>query len=116
MSQENVELVRLGIEHLSRTGEPLWEALDPDVELVIDASVVLGELSGTYRGHQGVRSFFERWRGGLGVVLIEIDDLIDAGDRVVVSGRFGFYGESSSISAERPVGWVARVRDGRIFF
>jgi ketosteroid isomerase-like protein len=60
MSQENVELVRRSLEHVNRTGEPLWEVLDPEIEWIIDPT---GLLAGTYRGHEGVKessSAFEK--------------------------------------------------------
>ena len=48
MSQENVEIVRRALEHDLRTDEPLWDIIDPEVEIhdhdVPDAARV-------YRGH-----------------------------------------------------------------
>jgi hypothetical protein len=31
MSQENVEILRLAIDHLNETGEPDWDLYDPDL-------------------------------------------------------------------------------------
>jgi hypothetical protein len=44
MSQENVENVRRAFDHSNLTREPLWEAIHPEVEWVIDPT---GLLAGT---------------------------------------------------------------------
>ena len=111
MSQENVEIVRRSFEHQSATGEPLWELLDPEVEWVIDPT---GLLAGTYRGHEGVKTFFERLREAFDRAEFEIDRLVDVGESVVVLGRFRFHGEGSGVAAEQSAAWVAGVRRGAI--
>jgi ketosteroid isomerase-like protein len=111
MSQENVEIVRRVMEHWNRTGEPLWELLDPDVEWTLDPT---GLLAGTYRGHQGVREFFERLREGFDELHVEIDDIIDAGDSVVVLCRTRNRGRGSGLTVEQPIAYVCGMREGRI--
>jgi ketosteroid isomerase-like protein len=111
MSQENVEIVRRSFEHQSATGEPLWELIDPEVEWVIDPT---GLLAGTYRGHEGVKTFFERLREAFDRAEFEIDRLVDVGESVVVLGRFRFHGEGSGVAAEQSAGWGAGVRRGAI--
>ena len=82
MSQENVEIVRRGLEYFMRTDEHLWETIDPEVEIhdhdLPDA--------GVYRGHAGWLEWEDQfdgmWEdpGGL-----EPEEYIDAsGDRPVV--------------------------------
>jgi ketosteroid isomerase-like protein len=111
MSQENVEIARRFMEHVNRTGESLWEVLDPEIEWIIDPT---GLLAGTYRGHEGVKEFFERLRESFAETHVEIDDLIDAGDSVVVICRIRNRGIGSGMTVEQPVGWVYQVRKGRI--
>ena len=111
MSQENVEVVRRFLEHVNRTGEPLWEMLDPEVEWIIDPT---GLLAGTYGGPDGVKEFFERLRESFDETHVEIDDLIDAGDSVVALGRVRARGIGSGMTVEQPVGWVYQVRKGRM--
>jgi ketosteroid isomerase-like protein len=118
MSQENVESVRRFLEHVNRTGEPLWEMLDPEVEWIIDPT---GLLAGTYRGRDGVKEFFERLRESFDETHVEIDDLIDAGDSVVALSRIRAHGIGSGMTVEQPVGWVYQVRKarmvrGRVYF
>jgi hypothetical protein len=33
MSQENVEIVQQALGHFQQTGEPLWDTVDPNVEV-----------------------------------------------------------------------------------
>src|SRR6476620_10753415 len=110
MSHENVEVVRRSLEHVNRTGKPLWEVIDPEIEWIIDPT---GLLSGNYRGHKGVKEFFERLRESFDELHVEIDDLIDVGDSVVVLCRVRNRGRTSGITVEQPVGWVYQVRKGR---
>jgi ketosteroid isomerase-like protein len=111
MSQENVEVVRRGFEHLTATGEPLWEVLDPHVEWVIDPT---GLLAGTYRGHEGVKIFLQRLMEAFDRAEFEIDRLVDVGESVLVLGRVRTHGKGSGVTAEQAVGWVTRVRQGLI--
>lgn len=53
VSQDNVERVRRGTEHWLRTGEPLWDDVDPDFE-IHDFDIPDG---GIYRGLEG----FHEW-------------------------------------------------------
>jgi ketosteroid isomerase-like protein len=111
MSQENVEVVRRSVEHLNATGEPLWEVIDPEVEWVIDPT---GLLAGTYRGHEGVKTFLERLMEGFDRAEFEIDRVVDIGESVLMLGRVRTHGRGSGVTAEQAVGWVTRVRRGAI--
>jgi ketosteroid isomerase-like protein len=111
MSQQNVEIARRAMEHIDRTGEPLWEVIDPEIEWIIDPT---GLLAGTYRGYEGVKQFLERLRESFDEQHVEIDDLIDVGDSVVVLCRIRNRGRSSGMTVEQRVGWVCRLREGRI--
>jgi hypothetical protein len=57
MSQENVEIVRGAIEYFGRTGEPLLETLDPEVE-VFDHDL---PDAGVYRGRDGFVRWLANW-------------------------------------------------------
>jgi ketosteroid isomerase-like protein len=111
MSQENVEIVRRATENLSQSGDPLWELLDPEIEWIIDPT---GLLAGTYRGHDGVRTFLALLRESFVESHVEIDDLIDAGDTVVVLCRAQNRGRGSDMTVEQPLAFVNQVRGRRI--
>ena len=79
MSQDNVELVQLSLQHYADTGEPFLDGLDPDVEVhdhdIPDADV--------YRGPQGSMKWL-RSGAAWGSFSVEPERWIDAGDKVVV--------------------------------
>jgi ketosteroid isomerase-like protein len=114
MSQENVEIVR-------RFGE-LWERLDWDGmdDALIDPGVeqhgTVGgvEEGGVSRGVDAIRRDYERNEETWDEHWIEIQELIDAGDRVVVFHREFQRGKSSGIELAVDAAVIVDVRDGRI--
>ena len=112
MSQENVELARNAY-MAGNQGDREAALRSADPEIVIDATRrVLNPT--TYVGIDGARQWFadmdEVWdRFGL-----ELDELIDAGDRVVVLERLTGKGKASGVEVEQPIAGVWTVRDGRI--
>jgi len=112
MPQSNVDVVGDFIAHFNETrGEPSWELIDPDVELVIDPS---GNLTPPLLGHKGIRVYLKQLGEVFDRLRLEVDDVVDAGELVVVLGRLRAHGKASDIDVEQPMGWVFRVRDGRI--
>jgi len=119
MSQENVDLVRRAYEAFNRGGvdacvsEGVWS---PDIVWDVTPSGIPG--LGTYRGQAEVRRFFEddwfsafpfdEWE-------VEVEDVIDAGDQVVISmSRQHGRGASSGAVAELELAQLSIVRDGQI--
>jgi uncharacterized protein len=111
MSQENVEIVRRAIDRYNETGEPPWEALDTDIEWVIDPAAWVG---GTYRGHDGVRAMLGRLAEAFDRFQLDFDRYLDAGDTVVAIGRAIIRGGSSGVTASQPLGYVFHLKGGRI--
>jgi ketosteroid isomerase-like protein len=111
VSRENVEIVKRFFEHWNETGDVEWEMIDPEAVWVIDRASFVG---GTYRGHEGIRELlrltdevFEEFR-------YEVDELIDAGDAVVVLGRIRVRGVQSGAIGTQHGALLFRCRDGRI--
>jgi hypothetical protein len=70
---------------LIETGEPLWDLIDPQVEIEPDP---FGPFGGrTYVGHEGLQNWGRDITEVATEAWSEIDDVIDAGDVVVVLGR-----------------------------
>jgi ketosteroid isomerase-like protein len=110
MSQQNVEIVRRGIEYAIRTDEHPWDLIDPEVEIydhdVPDASV--------YRGHGGWREWESLFDGAWESVTTEPEEYIEAGeDRVVAVLRLTAVGRGG-ITLERRDAAVHTLRDGKI--
>jgi uncharacterized protein len=112
VSQENVQVVRRGYAAYERDGlAGLLRHLHPEVEWTTTGAFM---EAGTYRGHEGVRRY-------LGSMLDEFEDprnepeeVIDAGDQVVVSARLTGRGKRSGAPVELTLTSVTAVRDGMI--
>ena len=112
MSQENVEIVRRGVDAFSRAA---WEEsvnlMAPEVEWH-DAPDLPGAR--LYRGREGVLA---RWRDmaeALDDFTVEIEQLFDAGDQVVAFLISRGRGRISGIDVSRKLAQVCTVRDGQV--
>jgi ketosteroid isomerase-like protein len=90
--------------------------LDPEIEYHFSESPVGGfvppDLLGVHRGHQG---YLEVWEGvmeAMDDLKIEIDEVIDYGDRLLTAGRHMGHGRSSGIPFNQPVFQVFTLRRG----
>src|SRR5262245_53861096 len=112
MSEGNVEVVR-GIFDAWNRGdfEAAWGLCDP--QLAIDRSRSRVD-SRIYRGTEEVEQFWSDWRNTWASARWEIDEYIQAGDEVVVLGRFYGRGAESGAAVEANVTQVMTVRNGKL--
>jgi ketosteroid isomerase-like protein len=83
MSQENIEVVRRGLDAFNRRDLKAALALwSPDGE--VDWSRSKGPLKGVYRGHHGLESFWNEFWSTFETVEIEVHEPIQMGRRVMV--------------------------------
>ena len=114
MSQENVELVRRGIDAFN-VGD--WDEslgyMDEDVEW--QAPVVVPDQD-SYVGRDGVRAFWMAWTDNFEGFRLEVEALIDAGDDdVIVLARTRGQGRGSGAEVRsNTFAVLVRVRDGHI--
>jgi len=90
--------------------EAFVDYMDPEIEFT---SLVL-EVEGTYRGHEGIRSW---WNDILAVFpdwQPQVEDAREVGDRVLLRVRAEGAGTGSGIDVDRVIWQVAEVRDGRL--
>jgi ketosteroid isomerase-like protein len=110
MSAENVDVVRQGLVRFSESGEFDWELVHEDVEIhdhdVLDAR--------DYRGPSGFVRWVRDWASAWADFSFEPEELIDAGDRVVVVARLKATGRSSGVELERRDGMVFELREGLV--
>jgi ketosteroid isomerase-like protein len=110
MSQENVEFVRNFYAMIDRGDAEAWHLLPPG--FVIDLSRRLID-PGILRGPEEMRAFYRdldaHWAGGAN---LEVEEMIDAGDQVLVLIRFGGRGRMSGAEVEALVWNVWTFRDG----
>ena len=118
MSQENFEIVRAladGFQH--RQHERAFEFYDPEIEW--DASRgadLVPDIAGVYHGHEGVRTYWRNWLSAWSDLQFEIQDVVDAGDDVVLLVRNQRqWGRQSGIATEMPpYGMVFTIRGGKV--
>jgi ketosteroid isomerase-like protein len=88
---------------------------DPDVEISWPESggLAFPDLSGVYRGHEGFRQVWlamhDPWD-----VHVQLEEMIDAGTRLLVFGQVAVRGSGSGISARGPLFALHTFRAGRI--
>jgi uncharacterized protein len=112
MSQENVEIVNRAYEAMNdREFSRMPEFLDPDVEFDLSRNILNPDV---YRGYAG----FERLVGVIEDVWddfrFEVQELIDAGDRVVADVTVSGKGRGSGVEAKMHVFNIWTLRQGRV--
>jgi len=112
MSEENVEIVRRTVEaYAAGDIETALEAYDPSVEF--DVSMARPE-GGVYHGPQGVEEGVQAWVGRWAAYDFEVEEIIDAGDRVLIVVRESGRGERSGVEVDQHTFWVNTMRGGKI--
>jgi ketosteroid isomerase-like protein len=113
MSRENVDRVRRGFEAFSSGGvEALLELVDPDFETTTPPELTVEPA--TYRGHDGLRRYFDSFYEIMEEIRFEPEEFIDARDRVVVPVCLIARGRGTGIEAEQRLVFVWTVRDGKM--
>ena len=110
MSRENVELHCRAIDAFNRRDLGAYLALtDPEVEFTpYEVSVQGGE---PYRGHAGVRSWWEESFAVFPDLRAELYEVRELGDRTFARGRIRGQGAGSGASIERALWQAAEWRD-----
>ncbi len=111
VAQENVEIVRRYLDHWNETGQFLWAEIHPDAVFVIDPGSFVG---GTYRGHEGIKELLRLTDEVFDEFRYEIEDILDAGDSVVVLGRVYARGVQSGATGTQHGALVFRMREGLV--
>jgi len=111
MSQENVEIVRSQVERFKATGKLSPETIADDLAWhdppdFPDAQVHVGLEGGT----QALAIWAEAWTEWQ----IELEDYVDAGQRVLVRGRQWGRGKATGIPVEQPLCLVYLLRAGKV--
>ena len=116
MSQENVELLLRLWETWNEQGEVAVIARDfwdPHIEWHLPAewTSVASRIS---RGREAVMRQSQEFAEHMGHFLIEVVEVVDAGDEVFANLRYHARGAKSEAEVALPVFHVTRVREGRI--
>ena len=113
MSQENANVVLAVVEAQRRRD---WQAFrrlyDPNIEWE-DVSGLWGDW-GTRRGFDEVRDAWATWFEAFERVDFEVEDLVEAGDKVVAFIRASGRGRESGLVIHQRIPSVWTVRGGRV--
>jgi ketosteroid isomerase-like protein len=112
MSQENVEALREGFDRFRRTGDFDDEVFDPD--FVWDMSTFHGwPEARTYAGVAGAREFMSNWISAWDDWGLAVEELHDAGDKVVAIVRQRGRAKSTGLPVDMHFAMVWTFRDGK---
>ncbi len=111
MSQENVERVRASYEFVDREHEPDFDLLHPDIRWH-----TRGDLPDTamHSGHDGAATLMAEWFGAFDDLHVDVEEVIDAGDRVVVVLRLRGRARGSAHEVDMSETHVVTMRDGKV--
>ena len=111
MAQADIDAVRGSHEAFRRRDfDAFLTFMDPDIEF---RSLIL-EVEGVYRGHDGLRSWWENILAVFPDWQPEVEDAREVGDRILLRVRAEGAGTGSGIDVDRVIWQVAEVRDGRL--
>jgi ketosteroid isomerase-like protein len=114
MSEENVEIVRRGLDAFSRGDlEGVLDDLAPEFEFHPSGRFM--DTQQVYRGREGFVDFWGRFRAAwedIPVSIERIEDLDD--DRVLTLGTFHGRGGGSGVEVHGEAAWLHTIKDGLI--
>ena len=112
MSRENVEIVRDGFEAWDRHDyEAAASHFSADVEIDVSDRVLNPAV---YNGLDGAMRFRDEIAETWDEFHVEIEEVVSAGDEVVVLVRSSGLGRASGAQVDSRAAWVAAVREQRI--
>jgi ketosteroid isomerase-like protein len=109
MSEQNVEVIRAIYEDW-RAGGMALDRFDPEITMV-ESETMPGVPAAV--GIEAVRRYIESFPTYWAEILIEPEEFIDAGERVVVMGRLIGRGRRSGVQVERLWAYVWTLREQR---
>jgi ketosteroid isomerase-like protein len=117
MSQENVEIVRRAYQAFNRWGVHPWGERNPEIPPLLHPEVEFHTYArapeaGVYRGREAVVQYHERVFGQFESVRIELEELLSAGERVVIISRQHTIPKGTDAEIVQRVVEVWTIRDG----
>jgi ketosteroid isomerase-like protein len=111
MSEENVAVVRRGLERFTETGDVLEDSFDAERLEVHDHDILDGR---DYRGIEGLMQWLKDWSAAWEEWSLEPEEYIDGDDRVIVVAKMHARGRSSGVEVDRQDALLYELRDGLI--
>ena len=112
MSEENVETVRL-VYRAFQAGEvtELLGFLDPNIEAI---PARIAGVPRVYHGHEGFIDFMTEWFEPWDEYSIRLEELIDAGDRVVTVEHHVGRSNETGLEVAQPVSAIWTIKGGAL--
>ena len=116
MSQENVEIVRRGVEAWNADDLDAFLAwLDPEVEWHPSIEPALEGGETTYRGLDGARKAWDDYRSGAWERLtMRIEEIRDLGDSVLVLAHIDLTARTTGLEFTEEIGSLMTFRGGKV--
>jgi len=113
MSDDNVEIIRRGLETMQRDGwQTLFSLIDPEFELTTPPDLAMEP--DTYRGEAGLRRYFESFEDAMeDIQIVPEGEFLGAGEKVFVPFRLSARGRETGIEATQHAFQVWTMRAGR---
>lgn len=112
MSSGNVELIRSLTDAWNKSGDPGLDAYHEDAEF--DFGAWGFDFSGSFRGREVIDRMVGEVKETWEEIEVEPVDLIDAGDKVVLSGRFSLRQRGTGLQVRDSGSLVYSLVDGKI--
>lgn len=109
MSRENVEVVRNGF--LTSDWVAASHSWHPQIEWVIARE---HPDARTLSGYEAIWTYFREWEQTLDDLRVEIDEVVDAGERAVAVGMVRGTGIESGADMEVPIAFLCSLREGKV--
>ena len=114
MSQENVDILKRGMECFERRDvEAAMELLDPEVEWRPAFTALLGGETTVFRGHDGAREVMRQFWEVFSETHFEVAEIRDLGDQALAMGTMRARGAESGAEIESPWAWLVRSNNGK---
>ncbi len=115
MSDENVELVRRGIDAMNRRDlEQILELVTDDFEWFPAFTGGGLDEGSVYRGKEDLTRYVTQMAITWSELEFEIESLHDHGDRVLVLAHIRAVGRGSGVRLEQPFAAIYEIRDGKL--
>jgi uncharacterized protein len=112
VSDDDIAVVRAGFEALSERGvEGLLPLIHPEFEVTTPPG--LAAEPDTYRGHDGVRRYFDSFYDAMDEIRFEPGEFVEAGGRVIVPVTLIARGRTTGIEVKQELVLVWTLRDGQ---
>jgi ketosteroid isomerase-like protein len=112
VAEDNVELVRAGLAAFSEGGvEALLAFVHPEFEMTTPPN--LAAEPDTYRGHEGIRRYFDSFYDAMDEIRFEPGELFPVGEGVIVPLTLRARGRTTAIETEQQLVTTWRLRDGK---